>query len=107
MFGIEWLDARGLIELLTSWLGIYVLLGVALVVFIETAVLVLAFLPGDSLLFTLGLLTATGFVDTPIWISALVIFVAAFLGDQLAYFLGKKIGPTIFSHEKSRFFNPE
>ena len=66
----------------------------------------LSFLPGDSLLFTVGLLTATGFVQFPIWVTAGVVFVAAFAGDQLAYYLGRKAGPAIFKREQSRFFNP-
>ena len=73
----------------------------------ETGLIVLSFLPGDSLLFTVGLLTATGFVDFPIWLTAGVIFVAAFAGDQLAYFLGRQAGPAIFKRKESKFFNPE
>ncbi|PRY70605.1 membrane-associated protein [Glaciihabitans tibetensis] len=103
LFGIEFLDADWLVR----WFGPFILLGVAGVVFVETGFIVLSFLPGDSLLFTVGLLTATGVVDVPIWVTALVIFVAAFAGDQLAYFIGRKAGPAVFKREKSRFFNPE
>ncbi|WGD36837.1 VTT domain-containing protein [Lysinibacter sp. HNR] len=103
LFGIDWLDPDWLIH----WLGPFVLIGVCAIVFLETAVLVLSFLPGDSLLFTVGLLTATGFIQYPIWVTAPAIFIAAFLGDQVAYTLGRKIGPSIFNREKSRFFNPE
>jgi len=103
LFGIEFLDADWLIR----WFGPFILLGVAGVVFVETGFIVLSFLPGDSLLFTVGLLTATGVVDFPIYVTVLVIFVAAFAGDQLAYFIGRKAGPAIFKREKSRFFNPE
>ena len=103
ILGIDFLDADWLIR----WFGPFILLGVASVVFIETGFIVLSFLPGDSLLFTVGLLTATGFVDFPIWITASVIFVAAFAGDQLAYYIGRKAGPAVFKREQSRFFNPE
>ena len=103
LFGIDFLDAEWLI----AWFGPLVLVGVAAVVFIETGLLVLSFLPGDSLLFTVGLLTATGFIDFPLWVTVLVIFVAAFAGDQLAYFIGRKAGPAVFKREQSRFFNPE
>ena len=101
--GLEFLDADWLIR----WFGPFILLGVASVVFVETGFIVLSFLPGDSLLFTVGLLTATGVVDFPIWVTAAVIFVAAFAGDQLAYYIGRKAGPAVFKRERSRFFNPE
>ncbi|TFC40771.1 hypothetical protein E3T26_08740 [Cryobacterium sp. TMT1-21] len=103
LFGIDFLDSGWLI----GWFGSFVLLGVAAVVFIETGFIVLSFLPGDSLLFTVGLLTATGDVPFPIWVTCLVIFVAAFSGDQLAYYIGRKAGPAVFSREQNRFFNPQ
>lgn len=100
---IPWLDADWLVR----WFGSFVLIGVAAIVFVETGFIVLSFLPGDSLLFTVGLLTATGFIPFPIWITVIVIFVAAFAGDQLAYAIGRKAGPAIFRREQNRFFNPE
>lgn len=103
VFGIDFLDSEWLI----GWFGSFVLLGVAAVVFVETGFIVLSFLPGDSLLFTVGLLTATGAVPFPIWITCCVIFVAAFAGDQLAYYIGRKAGPAIFAREQNRFFNPK
>lgn len=102
LLGIDWLDPKYLI----NWFGSFVLFGVAAIVFLETGIIVLSFLPGDSLLFTVGLLTATGVITFPVYITAIIIFVAAFAGDQLAFYLGRKIGPAIFSREKSRFFNP-
>lgn len=103
LFGIDWLEPEWLI----TWFGPFVLLGVCAIVFLETGILVLSFMPGDSLLFTVGLLTATGFIPYPIWVTAVLVFIAAFLGDQLAYTIGRKVGPAVFSKEKSRFFNPE
>ena len=103
LFGIDFMDSGWLI----GWFGSFVLLGVAAVVFIETGFIVLSFLPGDSLLFTVGLLTATGGVPFPIWVTCAVIFVAAFAGDQLAYYIGRKAGPAVFAREGSRFFNPK
>ena len=102
MLGIEWLDAEWLI----TAFGTFVLVGVAAIIFVETAFIVVSFLPGDSLLFTVGLLTATGTVDVPIWVTALVVFVAAFAGDQTAYLIGRTAGPAIFRREESRFFHP-
>ncbi|WP_051973236.1 DedA family protein [Cryobacterium sp. MLB-32] len=103
LFGISFLDSEWLI----GWFGSFVLIGVAAVVFVETGFIVLSFLPGDSLLFTVGLLTATGIVPFPIWITCLVVFVAAFAGDQLAYYIGRKAGPAVFAREQNRFFNPK
>lgn len=103
LFGLDFLDADWLIR----WFGPFVLIGVASVIFIETGFIVLSFLPGDSLLFTVGLLTATGFIPFPLAVTVTVIFVAAFAGDQLAYYIGKKAGPAVFKREKSRLFNPE
>ena len=103
LFGIDFLDSDWLIHSF----GSFVLLGVAAVVFIETGFIVLSFMPGDSLLFTVGLLTATGVVPLPIWVTCLVVFAAAFAGDQLAYAIGRKAGPSVFSREKNRFFNPQ
>lgn len=103
LFGLDFLDADWLIR----WFGPFVLLGVASVIFIETAFIVVSFLPGDSLLFTVGLLTATGFIPFPLPITVTVIFVAAFAGDQVAYYIGRKAGPAVFKREQSRLFNPE
>jgi membrane-associated protein len=103
LFGIDFLDSEWLI----NWFGPFVLLGVATVVFVETGFIVLSFLPGDSLLFTVGLLTATGIVPVPIWVTCAIIFVAAFAGDQLAYGIGRKAGPAVFAREQNRFFNPK
>jgi membrane-associated protein len=103
LLGIDWLDPEWLI----NWFGPFVLLGVAAIVFIETGFIVLSFLPGDSLLFTVGLLTATGVIGFPVWVTMLVIFIAAFAGDQLAFYIGRKAGPAVFNRKQSRFFNPE
>lgn len=93
-------------EIYMHWLGPSVLLGVAIVIFAESGLIIAAFLPGDTMLFTYGLLTATGFIQVPIWISVPVLFVCAFLGDQTGYAIGRKLGPPVFSREKSRIFNP-
>ncbi len=103
LFGIDFLDSEWLI----GWFGSFVLLGVAAVVFVETGFIVLSFLPGDSLLFTVGLLTATSAIPFPLWITCSIIFVAAFAGDQLAYYIGHKAGPAVFAREQNRFFNPK
>ena len=77
---------------------IYLALG--LIVFIETGILVAFFLPGDSILFGAGLLTATR-SDTNILLLAIIVFVAAFLGDQVGFVLGRKFGRPYLERSKS------
>lgn len=103
LFGIDWLDPETLLKA-GGWAAL--ILACAFV-FLETGVLVLAFLPGDSLLFTVGLFSATGVIDIPIWITCSLLFVFAFAGDQMGFMIGRKLGPAIFKREKSRLFNPE
>ncbi len=99
LLGPSWLQPENLIEMFGPW----ALPGVALVVFIETGLL-FPFLPGDSLLFTVGLLTGSGVIASPLWLVCLVLFVAAFLGDQTGYAIGRFAGPKIFGREDSRIF---
>ena len=89
-----------LTQVLTGWLG-YGLL--AFVVFAETGLLVGLFLPGDSLLFTVGVVCGAGDLDI-VKICALLT-VVSILGDQSGYFLGYRTGPTIFSRPDSRFLS--
>lgn len=100
--GPSWLNADSLIESF----GTYALIGIVIVVFIETGLL-FPFLPGDSLLFTAGMLVALGDLDFPLWLLCVLLFVAAFAGDQVAYFIGRKAGPKIFNKPDSRFFKQE
>lgn len=79
---------------LTS-LGPAVLVGLGLMVFVESG-LVFPFLPGDSLLFTAGLLASSGVIHVPVWVVILVAFVAAALGDQVGYWLGHRFGRRLF-----------
>src|ERR1700727_622851 len=74
------------------------------IVFAETGLLVGFFLPGDSLLFTLGVVCASGDLNLGALIGLLI--VAAVVGDTTGYFLGRGTGPRIFSRPKSRLFNP-
>lgn len=108
LFGIDWLDPETLLKA-GGWAALIL---ACVFVFLETGVVVLAFLPGDSLLFTVGLFSAWGpngtpIIDIPIWLTCTVLFVFAFAGDQLGFMLGRKIGPAIFKRPKSRLFNPE
>lgn len=78
-----------------------VLPAILIIVFIETGLL-FPLLPGDSLLFTGGLLAAGGTMN--IWVLCISVTVVAILGDQCAYYIGRRIGPALFSKEDSRFF---
>ncbi len=80
-----------------------VLPGILIIVFIETGLL-FPILPGDSLLFTGGLLAAAPNPPVNIWILVICVSVVAILGDQCAYFIGRRIGPALFDKEDSRFF---
>jgi membrane-associated protein len=91
-----------LTQVMTGWLG-YGLL--AAVVFAETGLLFGLFLPGDSLLFTVGVVAGAGDLDI-VKICALLTAVSI-LGDQSGYFLGYRTGPKIFSRPDSRFFKQE
>ncbi|MGW6003704.1 DedA family protein [Oerskovia enterophila] len=94
--GPDWLDARTMISGFIEGFGVYAVFGIVAVVFIETGLL-FPFLPGDSLLFTAGLLVAQDELNLSIWVVCAMIFAAAFLGDQLAYLIGNKIGPRLFT----------
>ncbi len=80
---------------------VYVLLFI--IVFTETGVVVMPFLPGDSLLFITGTLCGVGLISLPIAIG--VLLAAAILGDQCNYTIGRYFGPKVFQWEDSKFFN--
>lgn len=80
-----------------------VLPGILVIVFIETGLL-FPLLPGDSLLFTGGLLAAAPNPPVNIWVLVVTVSAVAVLGDQCAYFIGRRIGPALFDKEDSRFF---
>ncbi|MFF2318209.1 VTT domain-containing protein [Arthrobacter sp. NPDC058097] len=85
----------------------WVVVVVCAFLFIETGILVGFFLPGDSLLFTAGLLVATGTVHVNILLLGAAAFVAAFAGDQTGYLIGRKAGPAVFNKPDSRLFRHE
>jgi membrane-associated protein len=74
-----------------------------LIIFVETGVVVMPFLPGDSLLFVVGALCGAGMMSLPVSIGLLV--AAAILGNQSNYAIGRYFGPRVFKWENSRFFN--
>jgi len=95
----DWLDPIKIVEGDTGWVEIIILL----IIFAECGLLIGFFLPGDSLLFVAGFFSAKG--DLWPWYFLLpALFAAAFLGDQVGYQFGRRIGPTLFHREDSRFF---
>ena len=74
-----------------------------LIIFVETGVVVMPFLPGDSLLFVVGALSGAGVMSLPVSIA--VMLTAAIAGNQSNYTIGRMIGPKVFQWENSRLFN--
>jgi membrane-associated protein len=96
VFDVEgWLTGGGIVLL-------------AAIVFAESGLFIGFFLPGDSLLFVAGFLSsnAGGNILPPLPITVAVVFVAAFLGDQVGYLFGRRVGPSLFRRPESRLFNP-
>src|SRR6478609_1099206 len=86
--------------------GAYALWGAMLVVFIECWLF--PFLPGDSLLFTVGLLIAnTSKINEPIWLACVFLSVAAVLSNVVGYIVGARVGPAVFDRPDSRWFKQE
>lgn len=101
----EWLNPE--VFLSDPALAPWIVLIICGIVFAETGLLVGFFLPGDSLLFTAGLLVATDTIKVNVLLLSGLIFVCAFAGDQLGYYFGRKAGPAIFNKPESRFFRRE
>jgi membrane-associated protein len=93
------------LEGILSDLGPLAMVIVCLIIIAETGLLVGFFLPGDSLLFTVGLMIGTGLIDIPIWLACILISASAIAGDQLGYFIGRKAGPAVFKRPNSKFFS--
>jgi membrane-associated protein len=74
-----------------------------LIIFVETGVVVMPFLPGDSLLFIVGAMCGAGLMNLPLVMGLLL--AAAILGDQTNYTIGRYFGPRVFQWEESRFFS--
>ncbi|MER5911668.1 VTT domain-containing protein [Streptomyces sp. NPDC001982] len=98
--GPSWLDPNTLLDTYGIW-------GLLLIVFAESGLLIGFFLPGDSLLFTCGLLITSHQLDFPLWGAIALICLAAVLGDQAGYMFGKKVGPSLFNRPDSRLFKQE
>lgn len=100
MFGIEWLNPETITALGT--VGLFI---TCAIVFAETGLLFGFFLPGDSLLFLVGLAISTGVINVPVGLACAMISVSAFIGDQTGYWIGRKVGPAVFNRPNSKLFN--
>jgi membrane-associated protein len=83
--------------------GVWVYGLLFVIIFVETGVVVMPFLPGDSLLFVVGALCGAGLMSLPLSVGLLI--AAAILGNQSNYAIGRYFGPKVFQWENSRFFN--
>jgi membrane-associated protein len=98
---IPWLDP----ETLVTGFGAFALIGVCLIVFAETGLLVGFLLPGDTLLIITGLLAFYPGIGVDVWWVCLAIGFAAFLGGEAGYFIGHKLGPKVFEQKESGLFS--
>jgi membrane-associated protein len=88
-------------------IGNYGVAGILLIVFAECGLLIGFFLPGDTLLFATGLLLATDKIHAPLALVLVLLPIAATLGNALGYWIGYKVGPSVFTRPNSRIFRPE
>lgn len=91
------------LEAFVAQYGAWVYALLFLIIFVETGVVVMPFLPGDSLLFIVGAMCGAGLMSLPLVMGLLL--VAAILGDQTNYTIGRYFGPRVFQWEDSRFFS--
>lgn len=98
---LNWFDAQGIIETF----GAFAVLGVAALIFAETATILGSFLPGDSLLFLMGLTLSTVLTNIPVIPVMGLIFFAAVLGSEVGFWIGHKFGPKVFNRDDTWFFN--
>jgi membrane-associated protein len=93
-------------EYLLNQLGNWALWVTLLIVFIECGLL-FPILPGDSLLFAVGLFIAEGTIDTPLWLACVLLTVAAFLGNVTGYYIGRVLGTALFRNPNARILKPQ
>ena len=98
---MNWLDAQEILSTFGDWAA----LAVTAIIFLETAFILTSFLPGDSLLFLTGLTLATTDSFLPDWLGFVLIWLAAFTGTQVGYWIGLKIGPPLFERNRNFILN--
>ena len=99
----DWLNPETLLESLGDW----AFWGAVAIIFAECGLLIGFFLPGDSLLFVVGMFIAQGFISVNIWLAAAILALTAFLGNVVGYWIGAAAGPRLFSKPDSRIFKQE
>ncbi|MTD16013.1 DedA family protein [Nakamurella sp. YIM 132087] len=99
----SWLDP----EVILNGAGPWATAVVMAILFAECGLLIGFFLPGDTLLFIAGLLVATGTLDVNIWLFLALLWVAAFVGNMVGYWIGRKVGPAVFKRPDAKFLKPE
>lgn len=97
------LDPEGML----SGFGSLALVAACLILFIESGILFGMILPGDSLLFIVGVFIASGFISTPLVPAIIAMAICATLGNLLGYWIGKSVGPKLFKRPNSRIFKQE
>ncbi len=85
----------------------YGFIAILLIIFAETGLLIGFFLPGDTLLFSAGILQKVGTISEPLWLLLVAVPIAAIIGNLVGYEIGHKAGPALFTREKSRLLNKE
>jgi membrane-associated protein len=90
----------------THLINTFGLVGIMVILFAECGLLVGFFLPGDSLLFTAGLLAAGGLI-APLWVLLVLLPLAAIAGNLVGYWIGRKAGPAVFNRPDSKLFKAE
>jgi len=100
---LGFLNPESLLTAAGQWAFVVVLI----IVFAECGLLIGFFLPGDSLLFATGLFIATGLIDVPLWLALVLIPLAAIIGNLVGYWIGFRVGPSLFRKEDSRIFKKE
>jgi len=98
---LNWFDAQEIITAFGDWAAV----AVAFVIFIETAFIFTSILPGDTLLFLTGLTLANSESWLPDWAGFLLIWIMAFSGTQVGYWIGAKIGPPLIAKERKFILN--
>lgn len=88
-------------EKLILWGGVTLIL---LIIFAENGIFFCFFFPGDTLLFTAGILCSSGYIDTNVFLLCIMIWFAAILGNLLGYVFGRKVGETLFNKKDSLLF---
>ncbi len=101
--GPDWLSPESMMNSLGG-VAFWVALAI---IFAECGILLGFFLPGDSLLFVVGLFIASGAIDMNIWVGSFLLVVAALLGNITGYWIGRALGPSLFNKPDSRFFRKE